>query len=112
MALVSIYFVHNKLMSLFSDLQRRYPNRPVIEFETAAQEQMKITELRLAKLFSANSSTAAAIGDQPASVAMKAHGNMFSEMLLLLDLVTCKKLVYLPTWLNSFPDVVMQLLPL
>ncbi|XP_010691956.1 uric acid degradation bifunctional protein TTL isoform X3 [Beta vulgaris subsp. vulgaris] len=58
------------------ELKRRYPNRPVIEFETAAQEQMKITELRLAKLFSANSSTAAAIGDQPASVAMKAHDRL------------------------------------
>ncbi|XP_038682436.1 uric acid degradation bifunctional protein TTL isoform X2 [Tripterygium wilfordii] len=37
---------------ILSELKRRYPNRPIIEFENAAQEQMKVTELRLAKLFS------------------------------------------------------------
>ncbi|XP_044492524.1 uric acid degradation bifunctional protein TTL isoform X2 [Mangifera indica] len=38
---------------ILAELKRRYSNRPIIEFEIAAQEQMKITELRLAKLFSA-----------------------------------------------------------
>ncbi|KAL8171647.1 hypothetical protein V2J09_023451 [Rumex salicifolius] len=38
---------------ILTELKRRYSNRPIIEFENAAQEQMKITELRLAKLFSA-----------------------------------------------------------
>lgn len=33
-------------------MQKRYTNRPIVEFEITAQEQMKITELRLAKLFS------------------------------------------------------------
>ncbi|CAN1299473.1 Uric acid degradation bifunctional protein TTL [Linum perenne] len=33
-------------------LKKRYENRPIVEFEIAAQEQMKVTELRLAKLFS------------------------------------------------------------
>jgi len=32
-------------------VQRRYGNKPIVEFEIASQEQMKITELRLAKLF-------------------------------------------------------------
>lgn len=32
-------------------VQRRYANKPIVEFEIAAQEQMKITELRLGKLF-------------------------------------------------------------
>nr|GMD29764.1 uric acid degradation bifunctional protein TTL isoform X1 [Ipomoea batatas] len=36
---------------ILTELKRRYENRPIIEFEIAAQEQMKITELRLAKLF-------------------------------------------------------------
>ncbi|CAJ1948680.1 unnamed protein product [Sphenostylis stenocarpa] len=37
---------------ILAELKRRYTNRPIVEFEIAAQEQMKITELRLAKLFS------------------------------------------------------------
>ncbi|XP_027335119.1 uric acid degradation bifunctional protein TTL isoform X2 [Abrus precatorius] len=37
---------------ILAELKRRYNNRPIVEFEIAAQEQMKITELRLAKLFS------------------------------------------------------------
>ncbi|XP_051124539.1 uric acid degradation bifunctional protein TTL isoform X2 [Andrographis paniculata] len=37
---------------ILSELKRRYQNRPIAEFEIAAQEQMKITELRLAKLLS------------------------------------------------------------
>ncbi|KAL2966142.1 hypothetical protein AAZX31_16G100300 [Glycine max] len=37
---------------MFHILQRRYTNRPIVEFEIATQEQMKITELRLAKLSS------------------------------------------------------------
>ncbi|KAL1809174.1 hypothetical protein DCAR_0728715 [Daucus carota subsp. sativus] len=37
---------------ILAELKRRYPNRPIVEFEIAAQEQMKITELRLKKLYS------------------------------------------------------------
>ncbi|XP_023645067.1 uric acid degradation bifunctional protein TTL isoform X2 [Capsella rubella] len=33
-------------------LKGRYANRPIVELENAAKEQMKITELRMAKLFS------------------------------------------------------------
>lgn len=39
------------------ELKKRYSNRPIVEFEIAAQEQMKITELRLAKLFSTKQNT-------------------------------------------------------
>lgn len=37
---------------ILAELKRRISNRPIVEFEIAAQEQMKITELRLQKLFS------------------------------------------------------------
>ncbi|PIN01842.1 Transthyretin [Handroanthus impetiginosus] len=39
---------------ILAEIKRRYHNRPIVEFEIAAEEQMKITELRLSKLFSAN----------------------------------------------------------
>eukprot|EP00262_Sarcandra_glabra_P001701 TRINITY_DN11825_c0_g1_i1.p1 TRINITY_DN11825_c0_g1~~TRINITY_DN11825_c0_g1_i1.p1 ORF type:complete len:348 (+),score=54.11 TRINITY_DN11825_c0_g1_i1:90-1046(+) len=38
---------------ILAELKKRYPNRPLVELEIAAQEQMKITELRIAKLFTA-----------------------------------------------------------
>ncbi|KAG8063165.1 hypothetical protein GUJ93_ZPchr0003g18550 [Zizania palustris] len=37
---------------VLAELKRRYENRPIVELEAAAQEELKITELRLAKLFS------------------------------------------------------------
>ncbi|KAL3832997.1 hypothetical protein ACJIZ3_007733 [Penstemon smallii] len=39
---------------ILAEMKRRYQNRPIVEFELAAKEQMKITELRISKLFSAN----------------------------------------------------------
>ncbi|KAL9429822.1 hypothetical protein AB3S75_025252 [Citrus x aurantiifolia] len=45
---------------ILAELKKRYTNRPIIEFEIAAQEQMKITELRLAKLFSAKAKASSA----------------------------------------------------
>jgi hypothetical protein len=35
----------------FITVQKRYTNRPIVELEIASQEQMKITEICLAKLF-------------------------------------------------------------
>lgn len=35
---------------ILAELKRRYVNRPIVEFENAAKEQMKITELRFLKL--------------------------------------------------------------
>lgn len=37
---------------ILAELKKRYPNRPIVEFEIAAKEEMKVTELRLEKLFS------------------------------------------------------------
>lgn len=37
---------------ILAEIKKRYVNRPIIELEIAAQEQIKITELRLCKLFS------------------------------------------------------------
>uniref|UniRef100_A0A1J3F959 Uric acid degradation bifunctional protein TTL n=1 Tax=Noccaea caerulescens TaxID=107243 RepID=A0A1J3F959_NOCCA len=37
---------------MLAELKGRYANRPIVELEIAAKEQMKITELRIAKLFS------------------------------------------------------------
>ncbi|XP_057515066.1 uric acid degradation bifunctional protein TTL isoform X2 [Amaranthus tricolor] len=54
---------------ILSELKKRYLNRPIVELEIAAQEQMKITELRLAKLFSTKLSTATATEHQSVSVA-------------------------------------------
>ncbi|XP_078148118.1 transthyretin-like protein isoform X1 [Carex rostrata] len=36
---------------ILSELKKRYPNRPIVELETAAHEEMKITELRIQRLF-------------------------------------------------------------
>ncbi|XP_039135396.1 uric acid degradation bifunctional protein TTL isoform X1 [Dioscorea cayenensis subsp. rotundata] len=36
---------------ILSELKKRYSNRLIVELEIAAQEEMKITELRMAKLF-------------------------------------------------------------
>ncbi|KAJ0968122.1 hypothetical protein J5N97_025039 [Dioscorea zingiberensis] len=43
---------------ILSELKKRYSNRLIIELEIAAQEEMKITELRLARLFESKASTA------------------------------------------------------
>lgn len=51
-------------------MQKRYPNRPIVEFEIAAQEQMKVTELRLVKLFSSKIKSTSK-GDQHATVSVK-----------------------------------------
>ncbi|XP_062097708.1 uric acid degradation bifunctional protein TTL isoform X2 [Humulus lupulus] len=58
---------------ILDELKKRYPNRPIIEFEIAAEEQMKITELRLAKLFSTKAKVSST-GDQfPETASKKAE---------------------------------------
>ncbi|XP_075517468.1 uric acid degradation bifunctional protein TTL-like isoform X1 [Primulina tabacum] len=52
---------------ILAEMKRRYQNRPIVEFELAAKEQMKITELRLSKLFSANATAASTTNIQYAS---------------------------------------------
>lgn len=43
--------------AILAELKKRYQNRPIVEFEIAAQEQMKVTELRLAKVLSTGENT-------------------------------------------------------
>ncbi|XP_042017802.1 uric acid degradation bifunctional protein TTL-like isoform X1 [Salvia splendens] len=43
---------------ILAEIKKRYHNRPIIEFELSAKEQMKITELRISKLFPANATVA------------------------------------------------------
>ncbi|PSS11953.1 5-hydroxyisourate hydrolase like isoform 2 [Actinidia chinensis var. chinensis] len=58
---------------ILAELKRRYENRPLVEFEIAAGEQMKITELRLAKLFTAKAEGSSVTNAQyPAYVSSKA----------------------------------------
>ncbi|CAN4110527.1 unnamed protein product [Withania somnifera] len=59
---------------ILAELKIRYQNRPIIEFEIAAQEQMKITELRLSKLFSETTDAAPAMKPlSTANIATKAE---------------------------------------
>ncbi|XP_045790676.1 uric acid degradation bifunctional protein TTL-like isoform X1 [Trifolium pratense] len=37
--------------AILAEIKKRYTNRPIVELEIASQEQMKITEIRLTKLF-------------------------------------------------------------
>ncbi|KAK6919859.1 Transthyretin/hydroxyisourate hydrolase domain [Dillenia turbinata] len=57
---------------ILTELKRRYSNRPIVELENAAQEQMKITELRLSKLFSTKQKPGLISTQLPASVETKA----------------------------------------
>lgn len=70
---------------LFCTSQRRYSNRPLVEFEIAAQEQMKITELRYAKLFSSRANGSSTTDKHPAVVVKKAEGEFF-----FLDWLKCQ----------------------
>ncbi|XP_056161773.1 uric acid degradation bifunctional protein TTL isoform X3 [Syzygium oleosum] len=58
---------------ILAELKRRYSNRPIEEFQIAAEEQMKVTELRLAKLFSAKEHMASTVDQRPAGLAKKAE---------------------------------------
>ncbi|XP_004510201.1 uric acid degradation bifunctional protein TTL isoform X2 [Cicer arietinum] len=58
---------------ILAELKRRYTNRPIVEFEIAAEEQMKITELRLAKLFSSRENISSTTDKCSTIVAKKAE---------------------------------------
>nr|AKF43400.1 transthyretin-like S-allantoin synthase protein [Pelargonium nanum] len=66
------------ISEILSELKKRYPNRPIIECEIAAQEQMKITELRLAKLFSTKAEAASTHDQQPMAPAKKVEEDRMS----------------------------------
>jgi 5-hydroxyisourate hydrolase/2-oxo-4-hydroxy-4-carboxy-5-ureidoimidazoline decarboxylase len=65
---------------ILAELKRRYTNRPIVEFENAAQEQMKITEIRLSKLFSTSDILTKAGEDRVNKIG--AHLTTSSESLL------------------------------
>ncbi|KAL9256285.1 Uric acid degradation bifunctional protein TTL-like protein [Drosera capensis] len=71
-------------------LQRRFSNRSIDEFEIAAQEQMKITEIRLSKLFPDKANTAAPSYQHQATAAEKLErsGLSFGPCCLRKDLVS------------------------
>ncbi|KAF0921479.1 hypothetical protein E2562_007018 [Oryza meyeriana var. granulata] len=60
---------------VLAELKRRYENRPIVELEVAAQEELKITELRLAKLFSSEASLPTSVEGSPTSQLDKAAGS-------------------------------------
>ncbi|XVF41353.1 hypothetical protein PTKIN_Ptkin01aG0273400 [Pterospermum kingtungense] len=55
---------------ILAELKKRYLNRPIVELEIAAQEQMQITELRLRKLLSAKAE-ADSVGSQHSMVVVR-----------------------------------------
>ncbi|KAB2026297.1 hypothetical protein ES319_D06G209600v1 [Gossypium barbadense] len=58
---------------ILGELKNRYSNRPIYELEIASQEQMKITELRLRKLFSAKTKADSTGSQYSTAVASKAE---------------------------------------
>jgi 5-hydroxyisourate hydrolase/2-oxo-4-hydroxy-4-carboxy-5-ureidoimidazoline decarboxylase len=60
---------------VLAELKRRYVNRPIIELEAAAQEELKITELRLAKLFSSEPTVPFTRTESPTINSDKAAGS-------------------------------------
>ncbi|PAN49344.1 hypothetical protein PAHAL_9G442700 [Panicum hallii] len=60
---------------VLAELKRRYTNRPIVELENAAQEELKITELRLAKLFSSEPTVPSHTTESPTIQSDKAAGS-------------------------------------
>ncbi|TKV95772.1 hypothetical protein SEVIR_9G383900v4 [Setaria viridis] len=60
---------------VLAELKRRYVNRPIVELEAAAQEELKITELRLAKLFSSEPTVPSTTTKAPNIQSDKAAGS-------------------------------------
>ncbi|CAM0873482.1 unnamed protein product [Alopecurus aequalis] len=74
---------------VLAELKRRYTNRPIVELEGAAQEELKITELRLAKLFSSETAAPTTSAEGHISQPNKAAGHVLLSQpmywTLLLD---------------------------
>uniref|UniRef100_A0A7N2R2R4 Transthyretin/hydroxyisourate hydrolase domain-containing protein n=1 Tax=Quercus lobata TaxID=97700 RepID=A0A7N2R2R4_QUELO len=63
---------------ILAELKNRYSNRPIVEFEIAAQEQMKVTELRLKKLFTGKAKVSSTSDQYPAVFAKKVEEDRVS----------------------------------
>ncbi|KAL7083679.1 hypothetical protein ACP275_14G177700 [Erythranthe tilingii] len=84
---------------ILAEMKKRYHNRPIVEFELAAQEQMKITELRLSKLFSVNTKTA-----NTADMVTKAGGCLSNWFFPFLVWSFCWSLFFLVYYSSVFQD--------
>ncbi|KAK6143061.1 hypothetical protein DH2020_023409 [Rehmannia glutinosa] len=88
-------------------LKRRYQNRPIVEFKLAAEEQMKITELRLSKLFPANTTDISTTKIPHATDVTKAGENLYA--IIHLHQCPCKFsygfLLLLPSDLQTSPNL-------
>lgn len=60
---------------VLAELKRRYANRPIVELEAAAHEELKITKLRLANFFSSEATAPHTSTEYPTSQSDKAAGN-------------------------------------
>lgn len=63
---------------ILAELKIRYLNRPIVECEIAAGEQMKITELRLAKLFSTKTKASSTGNEYSEAISKKAEEDRMS----------------------------------
>ncbi|CAA2985350.1 uric acid degradation bifunctional TTL isoform X1 [Olea europaea subsp. europaea] len=81
---------------ILAAMKRRYHNRPIVEFELAAQEQMKITAFRLSKLFTVNSATASQIHKKYTADVKKAGDDFASDWLFPVFIFTlCWSMLFL-----------------
>ncbi|KAF7042181.1 hypothetical protein CFC21_051847 [Triticum aestivum] len=71
---------------VLAELKRRYANRPIVELEAAAEEELKISELRLTKLFSAETAAPPTSGenhisqpDKAAAAGIEVHLEMWKD---------------------------------
>lgn len=77
--------------------QRRFQNRPIVEFDLAGKEQMKIAELRMAKLFpaSAVSGSTTKAPSPSTDVVTKAGGSVSDWLFPFLMFSFCWSMFYL-----------------
>ena len=95
------YFCNGlKVILSSSCFQRRYANRPIVELEGAAQEELKITELRLAKLFSSVTAAPTTSAEGHISQADKAAG--IDQLYLLTQYVVKKSTFFLHLFVVFF----------
>ncbi|GAB4862038.1 hypothetical protein Ancab_037292 [Ancistrocladus abbreviatus] len=73
-----VYASGKNTSEILEELKRRYSNRPIVEFEIAAQELMKITELRLAQLLAAKLDASATTDQSPGTASAKAGEDRMS----------------------------------
>uniref|UniRef100_A0A1D1ZEN1 Uric acid degradation bifunctional protein TTL n=1 Tax=Anthurium amnicola TaxID=1678845 RepID=A0A1D1ZEN1_9ARAE len=61
---------------ILAELKKRYSNRPIVELELAAQEEMKVIEIRLSKLFTSKIGTTTTIDQSHATHSSIAGGTV------------------------------------